>query len=120
MTGGTLRRALLSSYDGAMLWKEINAKRAEIVALGRHYHARRLAVFGSATTEAFDPAYSDVDFLVEFEEMPPIEYANAYFGLLEGLEELLGRQVDLVTESSLENPYLAKAVEASRMQLYAT
>lgn len=76
-------------------------------------------MFGSAATECFDPARSDVDFLVVFEQMPPAEYAEAYFGLLEGLEELFSLRVDLVTEASLENPYLRQAIEASHTELYA-
>lgn len=102
-----------------MLTKEIDDNKAEIIALGRQYGARRLAVFGSAATGEFEPERSDVDFLVEFAEMPPAAYADAYMGLLEELERLFGRPIDLVTESSVKNPYFLKAVEASRTQLYA-
>jgi predicted nucleotidyltransferase len=102
-----------------MLSKEVENKKAEIVALGHRYGARRLAVFGSAATGGFEPSRSDVDFLVEFGDMLPIEYANAYLGLLESLEYLLGRSVDLVTESSIDNPWFMQGIEQSRIQLYA-
>ena len=86
--------------------------------LCRRYHVRRLDLFGSATTGRFDPGRSDVDFLVAFEDLPRGAYADAYFGLRDALEQLFGRPVDLVTESSLENPYLRRRIEAERQPLF--
>ncbi len=59
-----------------------------IAAVCRRYRVRRLAVFGSAVTEAFDPDRSDVDFLVEFADGVD-ELFDAYFGLKEELERLV-------------------------------
>lgn len=84
----------------------------------RRFHVRRLSVFGSATTENFDPATSDVDFLVEFEDGAN-DLFGSYFGLKEELEGVLGRPVDLVMPKSLENPYFAESVERTRRDLYA-
>lgn len=87
-----------------------------IVTLCHRYRVRSLALFGSAARGELGPA-SDYDFLVEFE--PPYDnYAYRYFGLLEELEALLGRPVDLVVESSIHNPYLRRAIQRSRVQLY--
>ena len=61
---------------------------------------------------------SDLDFLVTFEEMPSNAYADAYFGLREALGSLFGREVDLLTEGALENPYLRRQVEAQRQRLF--
>jgi uncharacterized protein len=89
-----------------------------IAALCRRFGVRRLSVFGSAATEAFDPERSDVDFLVEFD--PDADgLFDAYFGLKEELERLVGRPVDLVMPKSLENPYFAASVERSRRDVYA-
>lgn len=68
----------------------------------------------------FDPLHSDLDFLVEFDNAPPAAYAQAYFTLKEGLEALFGRSVDLVTESSLVNPYFRQRVAAERQSVYAS
>jgi len=87
-------------------------------ALCRRFHVRQLDLFGSATDERFDLACSDLDFLVAFEELPGTAYADAYFGLREGLIGLFGRAVDLVTEPALENPYLRRQVEAQRQRLF--
>ena len=41
------------------------------------------------------------------------------FGLLESLEALFGRHVDLVVASAITNPYFQETVEKSRTLLYA-
>ena len=85
-------------------------------ALCRWFHVRRLYLFGSAATgQGFDPARCDLDFLVDFEPLPPAEYADAYFGLREALS---GRPIDLVTEPALENPFFRRQVEAERRLLF--
>jgi predicted nucleotidyltransferase len=81
--------------------------------------ARRLDAFGSGVRADFDPLTSDLDFLVEFDEVPPAAYAEAYFALKEGLESLFGRPVDLVTGSSLANPYFRDRLADERKTVYA-
>lgn len=94
-------------------------RRQEVAALCRKSGARRLDIFGSANRSDFDPATSDLDFLVEFDDVPPSQYAQAYFALKEGLERLFGRPVDLVTGSSLVNPYFRERVVQERRNIYA-
>ncbi len=60
------------------------------------HRVERLDLFGSANRDDFDPATSDLDFLVEFEPIPPAEHADSFFGLLEDLEHLFGRRIDLL------------------------
>jgi predicted nucleotidyltransferase len=97
----------------------IEQHRAEVADLCRRAGARRLDVFGSAARDDFDPATSDLDFLVAFDDLPPAKYADAYFDLKESLESLFGRPVDLVTEVSLENPYFRDRIYAERKPVYA-
>lgn len=87
-------------------------------ALCRRFRVRQLDLFGSAADGHFDPACSDLDFLVAFEELPGRTHADAYFGLREGLAGLFGREVDLLTEPALENPYLRRRIEAQRRRLF--
>jgi predicted nucleotidyltransferase len=94
-------------------------KRNDVAALCRRAGARRLDAFGSAVRDDFDPVASDLDFLVEFDDVPPATYAQAYFSLKEGLESLFGRPVDLVTSSGLENPFLRERIDAERRMVYA-
>jgi hypothetical protein len=97
----------------------LEAKREEIAGLCRRHHVRRLAVFGSAVREDFDPARSDVDLLVEFE---PEASANGIVDLRELEEEmvrLLGRDVDLIVAAMVENPFIRRRIRADRKLLYA-
>lgn len=103
----------------ATMLNELTKKQADLERLCRKYRVQRLAVFGSALGEGFDPNRSDIDFLVSFEEMKPEDYADAYFGLLEDLQALFGRPIDLVTESGLRNPWLRREVENQQSVLYA-
>lgn len=91
--------------------------RGAIAALCRRFGVTRLAIFGSAVTDRFDPACSDVDFLVEF--APESASLDTYFGLKQALEDLFGRSVDLVSPNALRNPYFAERVEQTREELYA-
>ncbi len=97
----------------------IDDKRDEVASLCRRAGARRLDAFGSVVRDDFDPATSDLDFIVEFDDVPPAVYAQAYFSLKEGLELLFGRPVDLVTDSGLENPYFRRRLAAERTTVYA-
>lgn len=96
----------------------IESHRAELAAICRRFHVRKLDIFGSAATGRFAPDRSDLDFLVLFEDLPPADYAEAYFGLLAALCALFERDVDLLTEPSLVNPYLRAQIEADRQTLF--
>ena len=82
---------------------DIEKFKPEIAELCRRLKISGLDVFGSATSQAFR-ADSDVDVLVRFEPDGDGLF-NRYFGLQEGLEEIFGRPVDVITEDSLRNPY---------------
>lgn len=96
----------------------LHSHQPAIEALCRRFHVRRLDLFGSAATGRAD-ADSDFDFLVEFGPLPAGGYADAYFGLLEGLQALLHAPVDLVVDSAIRNPYFRESVEGNREMLYA-
>lgn len=97
---------------------EIQQHQAEFEALCRRYDVDRLELFGSAATGNYRPD-SDLDFLVEFRS-PVTGYADRYFGLLESLQKLFGRPVDLVAASAIKkNPYFQQSVEKTKALLYA-
>ena len=82
------------------------------------YGVQRLRVFGSVLTDRFDPARSDVDFLVDF--MPDrADPFDDYFGLREALTGLVGRDVDLVVTRSMRNPYFKASALGHAQDLYA-
>jgi len=98
---------------------EIDARREEIARVCAQFGVRRLELFGSAATGAFDPTRSDVDFLVEFNDGRHLGALEQYFGLKEALEALLGRTVDLVEEGASSNRYFLESINKSRRLLYA-
>jgi predicted nucleotidyltransferase len=99
----------------------LTAQRDAIAALCQAYGVERLEVFGSAADGRFDPEVSDFDFIVQL--APGAAPARGslgrrFVGLAEGLEALLGRRVDLITDKPIGNLYFRRAVDASRRLLY--
>ena len=97
----------------------VEEHRSELAEICRRHHVLTLSLFGSATRDDFDPQRSDLDFLVDFEPVPRGQYADAFFGLLESLERLFERPVDLVVASAIRNPYFRQSVDQTKTLLYA-
>src|SRR5260370_42201137 len=97
----------------------IDHRRAELVALCRKHHVKTLEVFGSAADGSFDPARSDLDFLLEFLPAAAGRPFHGYFDLKEELQALFGRPGDLVMPGAIRNPYFLQAVNHQRRVLYA-
>jgi len=93
--------------------------RTRIAALCRRYRVRRLELFGSAVRADFEPTRSDVDFLVQFDDGERAPGLEAYFGLKQGLEALLGRPVDLIMPEAVTNPYVRADIARDRTTVYA-
>ncbi len=97
----------------------IEQNRAALDRLCARHRVSRLELFGSAAGGDFDPQASDLDFLVEFLPLKPGQHADAYFTLLESLQALFGRPVDLLMVGAIKNPYFLQSVNQSRMVVYA-
>ena len=95
---------------------QIGPYSARLVALCRRLRVRKLDVFGSATRTS---EARDLDFLVEFESLPPADYADAWFTLREELERLFGKPIDLISSQAVENPYFAESISQSRATVFA-
>ncbi len=81
------------------------------------HKVKSLSIFGSITKNNFTKD-SDIDFLVSFDSMSHVEYADNYFLLIEKLDALLNRKIDLITDKSLSNPYLIKSINNSKVHIY--
>ncbi len=93
--------------------------RTGIATICQRYHVSRLEFFGSAArADEFDPATSDVDFLIEFAEgnTPGLQ---DFFGAKSALEHLLGRPVDLIEPAAVRNPYVLASINRNREAVYA-
>lgn len=93
----------------------VDAKLTELRELCRQFGVRRLDLFGSAATGRFEPGRSDLDFLVEF---APSSIGKRDLRFLDELEKLFGREVDLVNEADLQNPYLRRQIEREQRTLF--
>jgi predicted nucleotidyltransferase len=118
LTTGPVQTCPMENRLDLGIASEVEGKRTEIESLCRRTNVLSLDLFGSATSRAFRPEASDLDFVVTFAEFPQGGIFDAYMDLAEGLEALFSRKVDLVTERSIRNPYFRKAVEASRVRIY--
>ncbi len=98
----------------------IAEKRDVLDHLCEKYCVQSLALFGSAARDAAGSQPGDLDFLVTFAPMSPIEHADAYFGLLDELEQLFGLPIDLTEPDPIRNPYFLKEIELTKVVVYAS
>jgi len=97
----------------------IAEKQTELATLCEYFGVARLEVFGSASSEEFDPRTSDLDFIVEFrpdQDLGP--WMENYFAFREALTALVGYPVDLVMSSAMKNPYFIREANRSRRLIY--
>jgi len=91
----------------------------DLCVLCERYGVRSLELFGSAATRSFDNDRSDLDFVVDFRPHPAMGTADQYFEFREKLERLFKRNIDLVMAGAIRNKYFARAVDQTRVSLYA-
>ncbi len=89
----------------------------QIRALCQRYNVSELYVFGSVLLESFNEE-SDIDFIVDFSDVTIEEYAENYFNLKFSLEELFQRNIDLLENKAIRNPYLRDSIDSTKQQLY--
>jgi predicted nucleotidyltransferase len=85
----------------------------QIVTLCKEHKVSMLYIFGSVLTDRFTDD-SDVDFLVEFENVDFQDYFNNYMDFKEKLEALLNRQVDLVENQAIRNPIFRRVFDRDK------
>lgn len=83
------------------------------------HNVKVLYAFGSVLDENKFNDESDVDLLVEFNEMELEEYGNNYFRFIEELEKTFKRSVDLVTIRFMKNRFFIERVNRSKKLLFA-
>jgi hypothetical protein len=77
----------------------------------------KLFVFGSVLSRKFKKN-SDIDLLVDFRDVDLYDYADNYFDLKESLENLFKRDVDLLEDKAIKNPYLRQSIDDSKQLIY--
>jgi len=97
-----------------LLENKISDLQGICMALG----VKRLYAFGSVVSENFRDD-SDIDFLITFSEDLSIkQYTDNYFALQYKLRDLFKRNIDLVTERTLSNPYFIESINETKKLIY--
>lgn len=89
----------------------------EIKELCMSYNVQRLSAFGSVLTDRFTDQ-SDVDLLVTFNKNMVGDYFTNFFDFKYALENVLKRDVDLVEEQYISNPYFKESINANNRAIY--
>ena len=82
------------------------------------FHVDKLFAFGSVLTDRFNEN-SDVDFVVSFEKLDPLAYADNYFALKFLLEEIFNRKIDLLEAKAIRNSFLKNSIDKTKKLIYA-
>lgn len=97
----------------------VQNKLDEIIAASKQHHVEAISLFGSAAKNTMHEG-SDIDFLVEFsDDIDVLKFADNYFSLVEQLQCISNKKVDLVSGKSLKNPVLKEEIYQSKVDLYA-
>lgn len=89
----------------------------EIKNLCKIHKVKSLYAFGSVLTEKFNKQ-SDVDLIVDFQQIDVLEYGDNYYNLKFSLEEILKRNVDLLEQKAIRNPYFLETVNQNKKLIY--
>ena len=90
----------------------------ELTKICESLNIKRMNVFGSAVSGKFNKE-SDIDFLIKFsEELTGEQYAENYFKLHYKLKELFNREIDIITEPTLSNPFFIESINNSKQLIY--
>jgi len=102
-----------------MVIKDEILKRAnDFSALCKNHKVKSLYAFGSSTNSDFNFEESDIDLLVEIDAKDPIERGEKLMSFWDMMESFFNRKVDLLTESSLRNPFLRKSIDSTKVLIY--
>ncbi len=100
-----------------MVSHNIDVPMAGIEGLCRKWRVARFSLFGSVLREDFGPD-SDVDVLVSFQPDSTWDLLDLV-DMRDELKALFGRNVDLVEEEGLRNPFRRSNILSTRQVIYA-
>lgn len=90
-----------------------------IRTLCKLHKVQRLFVFGSVLSDRFQKD-SDIDLIVDFQGVELYNYADNYFDFKDSLENLFKRDVDLLEDKAIKNPFLRQSIDSSKQLVYGS
>lgn len=100
-----------------MLSDSLENKREQFLQLCKSHHVKSLFAFGSSVQGNFKEE-SDIDLLVEIDESSPISRGEILISLWDKLESFFQRKVDLLTNQSINNPFLKANIDKTKHLIY--
>jgi|ERR1019366_25867 predicted nucleotidyltransferase len=101
-----------------MLHPTFQKELPKVIELFKKHKIKNAYAFGSVVTDKFNPQ-SDVDLIINFQDnLEPLAAGEHWWNLHDELRELLHREIDLVTERSLKNPYFIKELNQTKLPIY--
>ena len=91
--------------------------REKIADFCRRWKISEFSLFGSVLRDDFGPE-SDIDVLISFEPEIPWSLFD-WMDMIEELQGILGREVDVLEKSGLRNPFRRQAILSTRQVIYA-
>ena len=85
-----------------------------LVKLCKQHNVKELYIFGSILSHRFTDK-SDVDFLVQFENIDILDYFDNYMDFKEKLEKLFDRPVDLLENQAIRNPIFRRVLDKTSL-----
>ena len=93
----------------------VEANLSEIKDVMRSYGVIRAYLFGSAAIGNMAED-SDVDFMVSFNpNLSYTAYGENYFQLMYALQKILKKDVDIIAEETITNPYLLQKINSQKI-----
>ena len=89
----------------------------DITELCKTHKVKSLYAFGSVLTDKFNKE-SDVDLIVDFQQLDVLDYGDNYYELKFSLENIFNRNVDLLEQKAIKNPYFIKTLNQNKKLIY--
>lgn len=97
---------------------EIKQRLPDFIDLCKEHKVKSLYAFGSSITDRFNPDSSDIDLVVEIDDLSPLERGEILISFWDKLEVFFQRKVDLLTEKSIRNPFLKNSIDTTKVLIY--
>jgi len=96
---------------------DLDSYKDKISILCSEHLVDKLYLFGSASNNKLTDK-SDIDLVVKFKEVDLSNYFTNYMSLKNKLINLFHRNVDLLEEQAISNPYIKKSIDQSKQLIY--
>ncbi len=89
-----------------------------VIQILKDHNVKSAYLFGSVLTDRFNKD-SDVDFLVDYAPIDdPVAFGDNIWDLRFALEDGLNREIDLINEKNLTNPYFIQELNETKYKIY--